>query len=559
MCKPCKVQEAGQKQREKLTDDNPRGDRRATSNAVDIEAFATSLGRSGFAVADGFAGTKAAVELRASFQRLLDSKSSEDRSLWRHGAIGGGTDGESTHLVVGHARGDVCCNLEGTEAVAPRALLPLLLRFDALLRDLQASPHLTELRGVKILQRSRAMIACYPAGGARYLRHIDNPDGNGRILTFIYYLNPGWEPRHGGQLRLYPQHQGQAQQQAQPRPGPAHADVQPSADRLCVFWSDERVPHEVLPANARRWAISTWYMDSQQRERTAQIARSLPPAELRERQKEEERAQERDFAYLEAIRVAAHRVVIDGHARLPAFFGADISAAAGKQAKPVSTATEHGAGSGCSREWTENDQAHCRVAWFDCAELAAAAGRLEVLRGHIASVDQNAARATVQSRLGLMVFEDVLVPQLRVRVRKLLFTTFCACCCVGDVSRGKDAVCTVAVHVPRAGGGKRSVVALSAGDVLLLNTQGRVQIEIEPHIAHSSTSTSTTSASAAVKLLWQWYFVPEDIASSKAAKEALLASGNARVTETETNSVVRALERDFCGHILRLAPPHTYS
>lgn len=41
------------------------------------------------------------------------------------------------------------------------------------------------------LSRQRAMVANYPSAGARYARHVDNPDQNGRKLTVILYLNPG--------------------------------------------------------------------------------------------------------------------------------------------------------------------------------------------------------------------------------------------------------------------------------------------------------------------------------------------------------------------------------
>ena len=47
-----------------------------------------------------------------------------------------------------------------------------------------------ELKGVG-LSRQRAMVANYPSAGARYARHVDNPDQNGRKLTVILYLNPG--------------------------------------------------------------------------------------------------------------------------------------------------------------------------------------------------------------------------------------------------------------------------------------------------------------------------------------------------------------------------------
>ena len=57
------------------------------------------------------------------------------------------------------------------------------------------------------------MLAVYPSGGARYMRHCDNPDGNGRVLTMLYYLNPGWRAAcHGGCLRLF-HAEGSEQQQ----------------------------------------------------------------------------------------------------------------------------------------------------------------------------------------------------------------------------------------------------------------------------------------------------------------------------------------------------------
>ena len=39
--------------------------------------------------------------------------------------------------------------------------------------------------------------------GAHYVRHCDNPNINGRVLTAIYYMNTEWHPEDGGQLRIY--------------------------------------------------------------------------------------------------------------------------------------------------------------------------------------------------------------------------------------------------------------------------------------------------------------------------------------------------------------------
>uniref|UniRef100_A0A8C4QVY2 hypoxia-inducible factor-proline dioxygenase n=1 Tax=Eptatretus burgeri TaxID=7764 RepID=A0A8C4QVY2_EPTBU len=88
--------------------------------------------------------------------------------------------------------------------------------------------------------RTKAMVACYPGQGTHYVRHVDNPNGDGRCITCIYYLNCGWEAKDGGVLRIFPEGREQ------------YADIEPKFDRLLLFWSDRRNPHEVRPAFSTR-------------------------------------------------------------------------------------------------------------------------------------------------------------------------------------------------------------------------------------------------------------------------------------------------------------------
>ncbi|XP_026162523.1 prolyl hydroxylase EGLN3 isoform X2 [Mastacembelus armatus] len=105
-----------------------------------------------------------------------------------------------------------------------------------------------------IRERSKAMVACYPGNGAGYVKHVDNPNSDGRCITCIYYLNKNWNAKeHGGVLRIFPEGKSYV------------ADIKPLFDRLLFFWSDRRNPHEVQPSYATRYAITVWYFDSEER------------------------------------------------------------------------------------------------------------------------------------------------------------------------------------------------------------------------------------------------------------------------------------------------------
>ncbi len=117
------------------------------------------------------------------------------------------------------------------------------------------------------------MIACYPGGGARYVAHRDNapsrehPHRNRRAVTAILYANEAdWDPvAHGGCLRCHLAATVAGEEDGCPEAcagadGTCHADVAPRPGRLVLFRSDALL-HEVMPAHARRFALSIWLLE----------------------------------------------------------------------------------------------------------------------------------------------------------------------------------------------------------------------------------------------------------------------------------------------------------
>jgi len=130
----------------------------------------------------------------------------------------------------------------------------LLDSIDTIVMTANKAPNNGELGKYRINSRTKAMIACYPGEGTHYVKHIDNPNKDGRCITAIYYLNRDWDPkRDGGTLKIY----------SACVPG-VIAQVNPIFDRVIFFWSDRRNPHEVLPSYRDRYAITVWYMDDRE-------------------------------------------------------------------------------------------------------------------------------------------------------------------------------------------------------------------------------------------------------------------------------------------------------
>ncbi|WP_223488210.1 2OG-Fe(II) oxygenase [Pseudomonas sp. A-RE-19] len=95
------------------------------------------------------------------------------------------------------------------------------------------------------LEDFESHFALYPPG-AFYLKHVDRfRDDDRRMVSAVIYLNDGWLPAHGGQLRMY-------------LDKGVERDVVPTGGCLVVFLSGE-VPHEVLPATRDRLSLTGWF------------------------------------------------------------------------------------------------------------------------------------------------------------------------------------------------------------------------------------------------------------------------------------------------------------
>lgn len=226
-----------------------------------IEAIALALMESRFAVVDDFLPEKDFAHLEALAERLY-----KDGHMYR-----GNVDQSGSYF--GDAVSDAFVNSENVpqrwgawgnhktfcgdcDARAPGiSLLPaatdaLLSRLKGVVPGARVPASLRErLRPADF--REAVMVATYRgAERGRYLRHSDV--GRNSVLTALYYVNRGWKPEDGGQLRLF---------------GPGHYstrvayDLAPQANRLLLFWANTECPHEVLRTRRDRYAMTVWYIN----------------------------------------------------------------------------------------------------------------------------------------------------------------------------------------------------------------------------------------------------------------------------------------------------------
>ncbi|XP_029628271.1 uncharacterized protein LOC115205958 [Salmo trutta] len=193
----------------------------------------------GICVKDGFLGP-----------RLGESVLGEVESLNRSGKFRGGQLVSQRSIPSRNIRGDQIAWVEGHEPGC-EGIAMLMAHIDEAVMHSAANGQLGDC---VINGRTKAMVACYPGNGTGYIRHVDNPNGDGRCITCIYYLNKNWDVKvQGGLLQIYPEGKSVV------------ANIEPLFDRLLIFWSDRRNPHEVKPAYATRYAITVWYFDAKER------------------------------------------------------------------------------------------------------------------------------------------------------------------------------------------------------------------------------------------------------------------------------------------------------
>lgn len=189
-------------------------------------------------IIEGLAHQAFAVVRRAFPGDFLDALAAEASAAWAGGdyrpaGVGRGADRQA------EIRADHVLWLE------PATATTLQLRYLAALEDLRVA-----VRRQLYLPADEveAHFAVYPPG-AFYHRHLDQSRHMPhRLVSCLLYLNRGWRPADGGQLRLY--HQG-------PDGTEISTDVLPEHGTLVCFLSD-RIAHEVLPTQRARTSLAAW-------------------------------------------------------------------------------------------------------------------------------------------------------------------------------------------------------------------------------------------------------------------------------------------------------------
>ena len=215
--------------------------------------------------ADHYEQSEVWVGARADVGTLLSVPSVRgDKVIWMCGGHKAGAPEGVTRII--KTAGEIePCRLEAKARAPMRkfgALKELVASCDRLMDELKLV--VPDVSGV--YDRSDAMLANYPGEGSRFARHVDNTTQDGRRVTMLVYLNPGWTTDKGGALRLTPPNTSTA------------VDVFPECGRLAIF-NSAIMPHEVMPTWGDRHAITIWYYDAAERAESLRRAKDSGRAE----------------------------------------------------------------------------------------------------------------------------------------------------------------------------------------------------------------------------------------------------------------------------------------
>ena len=187
--------------------------------------IATQLGEAGLCVCPDFLPRAEVEALRDDLERLQVGQ------FFRRAGVGQGSELRQIDSI----RRDEICWLNREEANGTQE--GLWRKLD----DLKVAFNRTLFLG---LNNFEGHYAYYPPGGF-YRRHRDAFRGDsGRIVSLIIYLNAGWLPSHGGQLRVYDRS--------------SFRDIEPKEGTLVCFLSQD-IEHEVLPAIEPRMSFTGWF------------------------------------------------------------------------------------------------------------------------------------------------------------------------------------------------------------------------------------------------------------------------------------------------------------
>lgn len=258
------------------------------------------LERDGFVVIDNFLPTEKGLQL------LGDIKAARQAGAMSKGMLANGRTATLGGEERAHIRSDEVGWFHGEPARDKRQwsfLGTYMQRIDTLVDLLQE--HVDELKDGRIKNRGSAMCTCYPARGAHYVKHVDNTIKNGRLLTSIIYLNFEWKQGDGGELRIYESLEHIAEKRSTGSPPTSQQstssssssssvvldqdddivwrkvrDVEPVGARVLLFFSDWRVPHEVLPSQKDRYACTMWYNNSEELQEALDSARTYTQTQV---------------------------------------------------------------------------------------------------------------------------------------------------------------------------------------------------------------------------------------------------------------------------------------